>query len=169
VDPKGKVALITGGASGLGAAMTRALVAKGAKVVIADRNRALGEALAGELSGNAVFAEADVANEAQMQAAIDKAKDLGGLAIAVGCAGIGTAARVVGKTGPFPLDAFTTTINVNLIGMFNMVRLSALAMQANAPGEDGERGVMVCTASVAAFDGQIGQAAYSASRPASSA
>jgi NAD(P)-dependent dehydrogenase (short-subunit alcohol dehydrogenase family) len=164
VDPKGKVALITGGASGLGAAMTRALVAKGAKVVIADRNRALGEALAGELSGNAVFAEADVANEAQMQAAIDKAKDLGGLAIAVGCAGIGTAARVVGKTGPFPLDAFTTTINVNLIGMFNMVRLSALAMQANAPGEDGERGVMVCTASVAAFDGQIGQAAYSASK-----
>ncbi len=164
MDPKGKIALVTGGASGLGAAVTRTLAARGAKVVIADRNRALGEALAAELSGSAVFAEADVADEAQMQAAIDAATALGGLHVAIGCAGIGTAARVVGKTGPFPLDAFSTTIKVNLIGMFNMVRLSAVAMQKNAPGDDGERGVMVCTASVAAFDGQIGQAAYSASK-----
>ena len=164
MDPKGKIALVTGGASGLGAAVTRTLAARGAKVVIADRNRALGEALAAELSGSAVFAEADVADEAQMQAAIDAAMALGGLHVAIGCAGIGTAARVVGKTGPFPLDAFSTTIKVNLIGMFNMVRLSAVAMQKNAPGDDGERGVMVCTASVAAFDGQIGQAAYSASK-----
>lgn len=164
MDPKGKVALVTGGASGLGAAMTRALVARGAKVVIIDRNAALGEALAKELAGSAVFAQADVANEAEMQAAIEAGKALGPVSIAIGCAGIGTAARVVGKTGAFPLDAFATTINVNLVGMFNMVRLAALAMQANAPGEDGERGVMVLTASVAAFDGQIGQAAYSASK-----
>jgi NAD(P)-dependent dehydrogenase (short-subunit alcohol dehydrogenase family) len=165
VDPKGKVALVTGGASGLGAASVRALVEREAKVVIVDKARERGEALATELGSAVRFVEADVTNEAQMQAAILRAEtDFGGLQIAVGCAGIGTAGRVAGKSGPFPLDLFQLTINVNLVGMFNMLRLAAAAMMKSATDAEGERGVIVTTASIAAFDGQIGQVAYSASK-----
>lgn len=165
MDPKGKVALVTGGASGLGAATVRALVARGAKVVIADKARETGEALAKELGSAVRFVETDVTSEAAMQAAVDCAKrELGGLSVAVGCAGIGTAGRVVGKSGPFPLELFALTVNVNLVGMFNMMRLTAAAMLDNPPDAEGERGVIVTTASIAAFEGQIGQVAYSASK-----
>lgn len=165
METKGKVALVTGGASGLGAATVRALAAAGAKVVIADRNAEAGAALAKELGASVRFAETDVTSEAQMLAAIATAKnDLGGLHVAVGCAGIGTVGRLVSKGGPLPLDLFALTVNVNLVGMFNLMRLAAHAMQDNAPDDEGERGVIVTTASIAAFDGQIGQVAYSASK-----
>jgi NAD(P)-dependent dehydrogenase (short-subunit alcohol dehydrogenase family) len=165
VDLKSKVALVTGGASGLGAATVRALVSGGASVVIVDRAKEPGEALAKELGKAVRFVEADVTVEAAMQAAVDTArKDLGGLHVAVGCAGIGTAGRLVGKSGPFPLDLFSLTVQVNLVGMFNMMRLAAGAMMENTPSAEGERGVIVTTASIAAFDGQIGQVAYSASK-----
>jgi NAD(P)-dependent dehydrogenase (short-subunit alcohol dehydrogenase family) len=165
MDPRGKVALVTGGASGLGGATVRALVGRGAKVVIADKSKDQGEALAKELGAAALFVDTDVTNEAQMTAAVDAAKrEFGGLHVCVGCAGIGTAGRVVGKGGLFPLDLFQLTVNVNLVGMFNMMRIAAGAMTENAPTEGGERGVIVTTASIAAFDGQIGQVAYSASK-----
>jgi NAD(P)-dependent dehydrogenase (short-subunit alcohol dehydrogenase family) len=164
VDPKGKVALVTGGASGLGKATVQALVARGAKVVVVDKAKEAGEALAKELGDAAAFVECDVTDEAAMQKAVARAKELGGLDIAVGCAGIGTAGRVVGKSGPFNLGLFELTIKVNLVGMFNMVRLCAEAMIGNEPDAEGERGVIITTASIAAFDGQIGQCAYSASK-----
>ena len=165
MDPKGKVALVTGGASGLGGATVRALVRRGMKVIIADRARGPGEALAKELGDAALFAETDVTDEAQMRAAVELAqKTFGGLHACVGCAGIGTAARVIGKSGPYPLDLFQLTVNINLVGMFNMLRLAAAAMAENQPDAGGERGVIVMTASIAAFDGQIGQVAYSASK-----
>jgi NAD(P)-dependent dehydrogenase (short-subunit alcohol dehydrogenase family) len=165
MDPKGKVALVTGGASGLGGATVRALAARGARVVIADRSRDQGEALARELGKDALFVETDVTDEAQMRAAVERAKtELGGLHVCIGCAGIGTAARVVGKSGPFPLDLFQLTVNVNLVGMFNMLRIAATAMSENQPDAGGERGIIVMTASIAAYDGQIGQVAYSASK-----
>lgn len=160
-----KVALVSGGASGLGAATVRALLARGARgVVIADKAVTPGEALAKELGPKARFVETDVTSEEQLKAAIAVADELGGLHVAVGCAGIGTAARTLGKSGPFPLDLFALTINVNLVGMFNLIRLAAERMAASEPDEQGERGVIVTTASIAAFDGQIGQAAYSASK-----
>ncbi len=165
MDPKDKVLLVTGGASGLGAATARAFVARGGRVLIADKAKEPGEALAKELGGAARFVETDVTDEAAMKAAVDHAKaDLGGLDVAVGCAGIGTAGRVVGKSGPFPLELFALTVNVNLVGMFNMLRLCAAAMTENTPDAGGERGVIVTTASIAAFDGQIGQVAYAASK-----
>jgi NAD(P)-dependent dehydrogenase (short-subunit alcohol dehydrogenase family) len=165
MDPKGKVALVTGGASGLGGATARALVQRGASVVIVDRSRAAGEALAAELGKGACFVEADVTDAAQMQAAVDAAvSTFGGLHAAIGCAGIGTAGRVVSKGGLFPLELFQLTVNVNLVGMFNMLRIAAGKMSENAPDAGGERGVVVMTASIAAFDGQIGQVAYSASK-----
>lgn len=165
MDPKDKTLLVTGGASGLGAATVRAFVARGARAVIVDKAKEPGEALAKELGDKVRFVEADVTNEAALEAAIDHAtSDFGTLDVAVGCAGIGTAGRVVGKQGPFPLDLFALTINVNLVGMFNMVRLCAAQMMQNEPNEQGERGVIVTTASIAAFDGQIGQVAYSASK-----
>lgn len=164
MDPKGKVALVTGGASGLGAATVRALVERGAKVVIADKAKETGEALAKELGAGVAFVETDVTSEPAMKAAIAKAKESGPLSIVVGCAGIGTAGRVVGKSGPFDLGLFDLTIKVNLIGMFNMIRLAAADMAGNDPDAEGERGVIVTTASIAAFDGQIGQCAYSASK-----
>jgi NAD(P)-dependent dehydrogenase (short-subunit alcohol dehydrogenase family) len=165
MDVAGKVALVSGGASGLGGATVRALVQKGARVVIADRAKETGSKLAEELGEATVFAEADVTSEEQVKAAIAKAKaSFGRLDIAVGCAGVGVSGRVLGKEGPMPLDHFALTLQVNLIGMFNVLRLAAHAMSENEPGPDGERGVVVTTASVAAFDGQIGQAAYSASK-----
>ena len=165
MDPKGKAAIVTGGASGLGAATVRALCARGARVVIADRSRETGEALAAELGGSAVFVETDVTSESAVTGAVRRAvDDFGGLHIAVGCAGIGTNGRVVGKSGPLPRDLFALRVNVTLVGMFNAIRLSAAAMQNGVPDAEGERGVIITTASIAAFDGQIGQAAYSASK-----
>ncbi|MFD4196193.1 3-hydroxyacyl-CoA dehydrogenase [Amycolatopsis thermoflava] len=157
------VALVTGGASGLGLATVRELHGKGAKVVIVDLPSSQGEAVAKELGDGVVFAAADVTDEAQVSAALDAAGALGTLRIAVNCAGIGNAHKTVGKQGPFPLDGFVKVINVNLVGTFNVIRLAAERIAKAEPvGE--ERGVIVNTASVAAFDGQIGQAAYSASK-----
>ncbi|MFJ8813887.1 3-hydroxyacyl-CoA dehydrogenase [Amycolatopsis thermoflava] len=157
------VALVTGGASGLGLATVRELHGKGAKVVIVDLPSSQGEAVAKELGDGVVFAAADVTDEAQVSAALDAAEALGTLRIAVNCAGIGNAHKTVGKQGAFPLDGFVKVINVNLVGTFNVIRLAAERIAKAEPvGE--ERGVIVNTASVAAFDGQIGQAAYSASK-----
>jgi NAD(P)-dependent dehydrogenase (short-subunit alcohol dehydrogenase family) len=165
VKLKDAVFIVTGGASGLGEASGRALASAGARVVIADLQAERGEALARELGAAARFVRTDVASEADGQAAVDTAlRTFGGLRGLVNCAGIATAGRTVGKNGPHPLDSFARTITVNLVGTFNMIRLAAAAMARGAPDEGGERGVIVNTASVAAFDGQVGQAAYSASK-----
>jgi NAD(P)-dependent dehydrogenase (short-subunit alcohol dehydrogenase family) len=163
VDVTGAVALVTGGASGLGLATTKALLGAGAKVVILDLPTSAGEQIAKELGEDVRFAAADVRNEAEVVAALDVADALGSLRVCVNCAGTGNAFRTVGKNGPFPLADFTRIIEINLIGTFNVLRLAAERMLAHDP-VDGERGVIVNTASVAAFDGQIGQAAYSASK-----
>ena len=164
MDVKGNVVIVTGGASGLGGATSKRIVDAGGKVVIADVNVQAGEAYAKELGGNAKFVKCDVTAEADGQAAVAAALSMGKLVGLVNCAGIGGAAKTVGKDGPYPLDKFTRVIQVNLIGTFNMIRLAAAAMVNNEPNAEGERGVIVNTASVAAFDGQIGQAAYSASK-----
>src|SRR5215213_11032435 len=159
-------AVVTGGASGLGEATTRALAAKGAAVTVLDLDAERGQALAAELGGHTTFVRTDVTDEASVQAAIDDAtgKDRP-LRIAVNCAGIGYAARVLGRDGsPHELAPFTRTVMVNLVGTFNVLRLAAAAMARTEPGEDGERGVIVNTASIAAYDGQIGQIAYAASK-----
>lgn len=158
------VALVTGGASGLGEATIRALFAAGAKAVIVDLNAEKGEALAAELGDGVVFAEANVADAEQVQGAVEAARALGDLKIAVSCAGIGPAAKTVGRGGPHDLDLYRKVIEVNLIGTFNVLRLSAAAMSENEPNDDGERGVVVNTASIAAIEGQIGQVAYSSSK-----
>ncbi len=161
----GKVALVTGGASGLGLATVKQLHADGAKVVIVDLPSSNGKAVAEELGGDAVFVPTDVTDEEQVQAAVDTAAALGPLAVVVNCAGIGNAFRVVAKDGtPFPLAEFKKVVEINLIGTFNVIRLAAAKMIAATPVDGEERGVIVNTASVAAFDGQIGQAAYSASK-----
>jgi len=152
-------ALVAGGASGLGEATARALYARGARVAIVDLNEEKGAALAGELG--ATFAKADVTDEQQVQAAVDAA---GELRLAVSCAGIGWAERTVGREGPAALQPFETVVRVNLIGTFNVLRIAAASMAGNEPDAGGERGAVVMTASIAAFDGQIGQAAYSASK-----
>ncbi len=157
------VALVTGGASGLGGATTRRLHEAGAAVVILDLPSSPGAELAAELGDRARFVPADVRDETQVQAAIDAARELGTLRIAVNCAGVGTPGRVVGKRGPLPLEDFQNVININLVGTFNVTRLAAAAMLDNEP-VDGDRGVIVMTASIAAYDGQIGQAAYAASK-----
>jgi NAD(P)-dependent dehydrogenase (short-subunit alcohol dehydrogenase family) len=165
MDITGTSALVTGGASGLGAATVRALCDAGATVTIADVNRAVGEALAAELGGRATFLETDVAREDAMQAAVAQAAARsGGLRILVNCAGVAIAEKVLGKEGPHALDHYERVIRVNLVGTFNALRLAAAAMARNDPNALGERGVIVCTASVAAFDGQMGQIAYSASK-----
>jgi NAD(P)-dependent dehydrogenase (short-subunit alcohol dehydrogenase family) len=159
----GTVALVTGGASGLGAATVRRLVQGGAKVLIVDRDEARGQALARELG--AAFARADVTDPAQVEAAVAAAGQLGALRVAVSCAGVGFVARTLDRTGkPHDLDVFKTVVGVNLIGTFNVMRLAAAAIAKAEPLEHGERGVIVNTASVAAFDGQIGQIAYAASK-----
>ena len=160
MEIRDQVFIVTGGASGLGAGTARTMAEAGGKVVIADLNEAAGNALAQELGGR--FVRCDVASEADGQAVVDAATSLGTLRGLVNCAGIATASRTVGKTGPHPLDQFARVINVNLIGTFNMIRLAATAMAGNTPNAGGERGVIINTASVAAFDGQIGQAAYAA-------
>jgi NAD(P)-dependent dehydrogenase (short-subunit alcohol dehydrogenase family) len=156
--------IVTGGASGLGAATARTLSAAGGNVVIADLNADAGNALAREL-GKARFIRTDVAAEADGKAAVDLAlKEFGGLQGLINCAGIAIAEKTVGKDGPHALASFTRTITINLIGSFNMIRLAADAMGRGQPNAGGERGVIINTASVAAYDGQIGQAAYSASK-----
>lgn len=163
MDINGGVAVITGGASGLGLATARTFVEQGAKVVLLDLPTSAGEAQAKELGDAARFAPADVRDPDQVAAALDAAAELGTLRVTVNCAGIGNAFKTVGKQGAFPLADFTRVIEINLIGTFNVIRLAAERMTANEP-LDGDRGVIVNTASVAAFDGQIGQAAYSASK-----
>jgi 3-hydroxyacyl-CoA dehydrogenase/3-hydroxy-2-methylbutyryl-CoA dehydrogenase len=167
MDVTTTVALVTGGASGLGHATAKRLVRLGAKVVLADLPKSNGAALAAELGAAARFAPTDVTSEAEVQAAVALAYDaFGGLNLVVNCAGIAIAQRTLTKEGAHPLDAFQRILNVNVAGSFNVIRLAALRMQDNAPNAGGERGVIVNTASVAAFDGQIGQAAYAASKGA---
>jgi NAD(P)-dependent dehydrogenase (short-subunit alcohol dehydrogenase family) len=163
VNIDGSAAIVSGGASGLGEATVRALHARGAVVTIADVNADKGSALASELGLE--FVACDVRDEQQVQTAVEKARAAdGGLHIAVACAGTGWAQKVAGSKGPHPLPPFETIIQINLIGTFNLLRFAASAMIANDPRDDGERGVCVNTASVAAFDGQVGQIAYSASK-----
>ena len=164
MDLKGTGAIVSGGASGLGEATVRALHAGGAHVVIADLNAEKGEALAAELGDRARFAEANVTDETAVEAAVEAVDAPRGLRVAVGCAGIGWAQRVTGKQGPHPLDLFRNVVEVNLVGMFNVMRLATTRMNDNEPDDGGERGLFVATASVAAYDGQIGQIAYSASK-----
>ncbi len=185
MDINGSVALITGGASGLGAATARRLFDAGASVVLIDLPSSAGEAFAAELNASgaaaskaaagmkgptAVFAPADVTNEAEVQAAVDTAVALGPLRILVNCAGIATPGKVLGRDGVLPLDAFSRVVQVNLVGTFNVLRLAAEAIAATEPASTElggpERGVIINTASVAAFDGQIGQPAYAASKGA---
>ncbi|GAB3565577.1 3-hydroxyacyl-CoA dehydrogenase [Spirosoma luteolum] len=164
-----KTALVTGGASGLGEASVRMLAAQGANVIIADLNQERGFALADELGANVRFCLTNVTDESDVQAAVNRAVDtFGGLHINLNCAGVAEARKTLGKVdgtyGAHSLSAFQKVIAVNLIGTFNAIRLAALAMEANTPNEEGERGVIINTASVAAYDGQMGQAAYSASK-----
>lgn len=165
MEIKDRIFIITGGASGLGAGTGRLLVSLGAKVVLADLNQAAGDALAAELGANARFVMTNVADETSAKACVDAAvASFGSLHGLVNCAGIAPAEKVLGKNGPHSFDTFTRTITVNLIGSFNMIRLAADAMSKGEPNAAGERGVIVNTASVAAYDGQIGQAAYAASK-----
>jgi len=163
MDIEGAGVLVAGGASGLGAATARALAEAGAKVVIADLNAELGEALAAEIGAS--FVPADVTDPDAVGAAIERAAEAeGGLRVSVCCAGIGWAERVAHKGGPHNLEYFSNVVKVNLIGTFNVLRLAAASISENEPDEEGERGVCVNTASIAAFDGQIGQVAYAASK-----
>jgi NAD(P)-dependent dehydrogenase (short-subunit alcohol dehydrogenase family) len=161
----GCTVIVTGGSSGLGAACAQKLVALGGRVIIADLNAEAGERLAQELGSAAAFYRCDVSSTESVQSAINLGRDrFGSLQGVINCAGVLAASRVVGKEGPHDLDVFRRVIEVNLIGSFNVARLAADAMQANTPDDQGERGVIIFTSSVAAFEGQIGQAAYSASK-----
>jgi NAD(P)-dependent dehydrogenase (short-subunit alcohol dehydrogenase family) len=164
VDITGASAIVTGGASGLGEATARGLARRGAQVVVLDLQEDLGKVLAGEIGG--VFVKADVADEAQVQAAVDTASELGPLRVLVNCAGLGRAARIIDKDlNPIPLDKFEFVVRVNLIGSYNTARLAASAIAKTDPLQDGtSRGAILHTTSVAAFDGQIGQTPYSASK-----
>ena len=165
MEIQGIAAFVSGGASGLGEATVRALVERGARVAIADVNDDKANALADELGDAAIAVHCDVTSEEETQAAVSAAVEaFGELRLAVGCAGVGWAEKTVSKRGPHQLLPFETVVRVNLIGMFNVLRLTAAAMNDNEPGDDGERGAIVMTASVAAFDGQIGQISYSASK-----
>jgi NAD(P)-dependent dehydrogenase (short-subunit alcohol dehydrogenase family) len=162
---QGSTFLVTGGSSGLGAATAKRLATAGANVLIADLNSEAGEALASELGANAKFVKTNVASEEDVDTAVSTAIDsFGRLHGAINCAGIAIASKVIGRDGPHDLAAFSKVIQVNLIGTFNVIRLAAAVMAAAEPNEAGERGVIINTASVAAFDGQMGQAAYSASK-----
>jgi len=161
----GSVGLVTGGASGLGAATVRMLVEAGGKAVILDRAGSAGEDLSRELGDAVAFAPADVTSEEEVAAAVGLAVErFGSVHVVVNCAGVGAAMRTLTKAGPMPLAIFRKVVEINLIGTFNVIRLAVPEMAKNAPNEEGERGVVVNTASAAAFDGQIGQAAYSASK-----
>jgi NAD(P)-dependent dehydrogenase (short-subunit alcohol dehydrogenase family) len=163
MNPKGHVAIVTGGGSGLGAATARKLAAAGAKVAVLDINLMAAQAVADEIGGIPLGVDVSDATLTEAAFAQSLAK-LGAARILVNCAGVGPAKRIVGRDGPMPLEDFARVININLIGTFNTLRLAAAAMQSLAPLEDGERGVIVSTASVAAYEGQVGQAAYSASK-----
>jgi NAD(P)-dependent dehydrogenase (short-subunit alcohol dehydrogenase family) len=160
----GRTVLVTGGGSGLGAATARMVVDHGGSVVVADLDRERGAKVAAELGERARFVATDVTDEASVRAAVAAAADAGGLHAVVSCAGVAVAERVLGRDGPHSLARFANVVQVNLVGTFNVTRLAAEAMAGNEPLADGERGVVVNTASVAAFDGQIGQAAYAASK-----
>lgn len=163
MEISGKTVFVTGGGSGLGAATAKALADKGARVAVIDRDAEKGQAVASAIGGR--FFVCDIAEEASAESAVAEACDWGGAPVAlVNCAGIGTAARIVGRDGPMPLEAFERVIRVNLIGTFNMMRLVAARMSTADAGQDGQRGVIISTASAAAFEGQIGQAAYAASK-----
>ncbi len=162
MDIQGKVFIVTGGASGLGEGTARMLSQEGAKVVLADLQVDRGQAIAAEIGG--VFVRCDVSNPLDAQATVDSATSLGKLVGLVNCAGIAPAARTVNKEGGHALDLFSKVININLVGTFNMIRVAATAMARNEPESTGERGVLISTASIAAYDGQIGQAAYAASK-----
>lgn len=162
MDIAGKVFIVTGGASGLGEGTARMLAAQGAQVVVADMQADKGAAVAADIGG--VFVRCDVSSETDGLAVVEAATGLGKLMGLVNCAGIAPAEKTVGKSGPHALSSFTKTIMVNLVGSFNMIRLTADAMCKNEPEATGERGVLISTASVAAYDGQIGQAAYAASK-----
>jgi 3-hydroxyacyl-CoA dehydrogenase / 3-hydroxy-2-methylbutyryl-CoA dehydrogenase len=165
VQLTGASALVAGGASGLGAATARELVARGARVTVADIDGDKATALADDLGEGAIAARADVTAEEEVEAAVSAAVEaFGGLQLAVSCAGIGWAERTVGKEGPANLQPFETVVRVNLIGSYNVLRLAAAAMAGNEPDGEGERGAVVMTASAAAYDGQIGQTAYAASK-----
>jgi NAD(P)-dependent dehydrogenase (short-subunit alcohol dehydrogenase family) len=164
MDINGRSFIVTGGASGLGAACVEMLAQAGGRPVALDMNRAAGEALITRLGETATFVEADVADEPSVRRALDAATALAPLGGAVSCAGIAPAARIVGRDGPHDLALFERVVRVNLVGTFNVLRLTAAALADVPAGPDGERGAIVCTASVAAFEGQIGQAAYAASK-----
>jgi NAD(P)-dependent dehydrogenase (short-subunit alcohol dehydrogenase family) len=164
VQISNRVFLITGGASGLGAATAKMILAAGGKAVIADVNQSLGETLVGESGGRARFVHCDVTSESDARTAVTAAQDFGAIGGLVNCAGVAPPARTLGRDGPHPLELFDRVLRINLIGSFNMIRLAAQVMAAQEPNEEGERGVIINTASVAAFDGQIGQAAYAASK-----
>ena len=159
-----RVFIVTGGASGLGEATVRRLHGLGAFTVIADLNEAAGTALASELGARSRFVRCDVASETDGIAVIEAARALGSLGGLINCAGVGTPCKTLGKEGPHPLAVYEKVIRINLVGTFNMIRLAAAEMDRQTPNENGERGVIINTASVAAFDGQMGQAAYSASK-----
>lgn len=164
MEIRDNVFVITGGASGLGAATAKMIVERGGKVLIADVSKEAGEKKAAELGANARFVATDVTGEESAKAAFAAAGEMGPLRGLVNCAGIAPGEKVVGKEGPHRLDTFTRCIGINLIGSFNMIRLAAEIMQKNEPDASGERGVIISTASIAAFEGQLGQAAYSASK-----
>ena len=165
MDIKNKVALITGGASGLGFASAQKLIAAGAKIMVMDLNEDNAKKACSELDGETDYAVANVAEEASVQEAINKTMDkFGRIDIVLNCAGIGSASKTVGKDGAHPLDYFKIVLDVNLVGTFNVLRLAAVEMGKNEPEKDNECGVIINTASVAAYDGQVGQAAYSASK-----
>jgi NAD(P)-dependent dehydrogenase (short-subunit alcohol dehydrogenase family) len=158
-------AVVTGGASGLGFATAERVVAAGGMVVLLDVNEEQGEARAADLGDRAQFIRTDVSDESNVKAAIQTASEfMGGITLAVNCAGIGTAGRTLGRAGPWPSGNFNRVIQINLVGSYNVTKEAAAVMQLNNPNADGERGVVISTASVAAFEGQIGQAAYSASK-----
>jgi NAD(P)-dependent dehydrogenase (short-subunit alcohol dehydrogenase family) len=158
-------AVITGGASGLGLATAQRVIAAGGQVVLLDVNEEQGKAKAAELGARAIFVRTDVASEDSVKAAIKAAKEfMGGITLAVNCAGIATAGRTLGRDGPWPAENFNRVIQINLVGSYIVTKEAAAVMQLNEPNDEGERGVVISTASVAAFEGQIGQAAYSASK-----
>ena len=163
----GAVALVTGGASGLGEATLRSLVAAGAKGAIVDRDKSKGADLATELGSDTEFLHTDVTDPAEVEVAVDRASEMGPLRVLVNCAGVGWASRVIDRSGsPHDYDAFKKVTEINVFGTFNVMRIGAAAIAKTDPLEDGERGVIINTASVAAFDGQIGQIAYAASKGA---
>lgn len=165
MDFKGLTALVTGGASGLGEATVRMVVEQGGNAVIMDLDQERGESIVAELAGKTAFCKTDVTSEEDVQAAVDAAMEkFGAVHAAVNCAGVGFPAKIIGREGPTPLKHFRTVIEINLIGTINVIRLAAEKMMLNAGNQDGEKGVVINTASVAAFDGQIGQCAYGASK-----